>query len=187
MSQGILEAQKKNSARSVRKILRPSPPNRGKNKNGIAKPVRNPTMNSSDTAPNPLPTSNGLTRRSFMKKTALTAGAITLLGHGVGFVDFSGFSSWFCNAPCVGTIANTPFTRYWSLDDNNDEMYFELGVCKCANGHKMNRGTYIVNVMTLAQAEATLEGAIGHGWAEAPLPPKHILAAVVRIIDKQVV
>ncbi len=41
-------------------------------------------MNSSDDPSNPLPTSNGLTRRSFVKKSALTVGAVTLLGQGVG-------------------------------------------------------------------------------------------------------
>ncbi len=42
-------------------------------------------MNPIDRPSNPVSTSNEITRRSFMKKTALTAGAITLLGQGVGF------------------------------------------------------------------------------------------------------
>ena len=41
-------------------------------------------MNSSEIPDPAVPTVNSITRRSFMKKTALTAGAITLLGRGTG-------------------------------------------------------------------------------------------------------
>jgi hypothetical protein len=48
-------------------------------------------MNLTDRTSDPVP-SNEITRRSFMKKSALTAGAVTLLGHGVGFADPSSSS-----------------------------------------------------------------------------------------------
>lgn len=49
-------------------------------------------MNSSDSPDPAMPAVNPITRRNFMKKTALTAGAITLLGQGVGFADPSSAS-----------------------------------------------------------------------------------------------
>jgi hypothetical protein len=44
-------------------------------------------MNPSDRRSNPVSTSNEITRRDFMKKSALTAGAISVLGQGIGFAD----------------------------------------------------------------------------------------------------
>jgi hypothetical protein len=40
-------------------------------------------MNQTDRTSDPV-SSNDITRRSFLKKSALTAGAITLLGQGIG-------------------------------------------------------------------------------------------------------
>lgn len=44
-------------------------------------------MNSSDSPEPAMPAVNPITRRDFMKKSALTAGAITLLGQGTGFAN----------------------------------------------------------------------------------------------------
>ena len=49
----------------------------------------NNTMNSIDSS------TNGITRRNFMKKTALTAGAVTLLGQGVGLAQGSSSPVWW--------------------------------------------------------------------------------------------
>lgn len=49
-------------------------------------------MNTTDNPSNPLPTSNGLTRRSFMKKSALTVGAVAILGQGIGLAIEDGGS-----------------------------------------------------------------------------------------------
>ena len=151
---------------SCKKNLAPPPPIPWQEQNVLETDSPNNTMNLSDQS------SNGITRRNFMKKSALTVSAITLLGQGTGLA--SGSSSWFCNASCGGGVANTPFKRYWSLDNNGQTMYFEVGKCKCTNGHKFGQGTYMVNVMTQAQAEATLEGASGQAWGADPLPAKHI-------------
>ncbi len=44
-------------------------------------------MNPSDSPEPAMPAVNPITRRSFMKKTALSTGAITLLGQGIGFAN----------------------------------------------------------------------------------------------------
>ena len=44
-----------------------------------------------DPASNPHSETNEITRRTFMKKSALTVGAVTILGQGVGFAGTDGF------------------------------------------------------------------------------------------------
>ena len=61
------------------KNLAPPPPPTWQEQNVLETNSSNNTMNLSDQS------SNGITRRNFMKKTALTVGAVTILGQGIGF------------------------------------------------------------------------------------------------------
>jgi hypothetical protein len=70
-------------------------------------------MNSTDRPSNPDSTSNEITRRSFMKKSALTVGALAILGQGIGLAigdDGSGSGAYRmkCNAPSADGM--TAFT-----------------------------------------------------------------------------
>ncbi len=114
---------------------------------------------------------NFITRRDFMKKSALTVGAISLLAQGVGLaLDTSG---WFCNALCVGAVANIPTIRYWSIDAYGKPFIFELGSCYCSNGHRL--GTrFIVNSIFDDEAQRILDGVGGQAWGTDPLPPGHV-------------
>jgi len=110
-----------------------------------------------------VPSQKDITRRNFMKKTALSAGGVTLLGQGVGFALPS---SWFCNAACTGWVANIPTQWYFSTDGDGQMIYFQLGTCMCSNGHRFG---------------PTATGLVGHepvlnatAWGPDPMKAGHI-------------
>jgi hypothetical protein len=93
-------------------------------------------MKLNDTTLGPASSSTEITRRSFMKKSALTAGAITVLGAGNGFanLDDSRIKNCLFNG-CGGYTANTPEVYIDKpFGQGVTVTYFTLGKCKCSHG-----------------------------------------------------
>lgn len=86
---------------------------------------------------------NNVTRRSFIKKTALTSGAIAVLSQGVSLAAEEDMSSGW--GKCKKNCDNNPTqTGYGFAHDTRDPainpqplIYFKVVTCKCTNGHTM--------------------------------------------------
>jgi hypothetical protein len=94
-------------------------------------------MNSSENAEPTASDANPITRRDFMKKSALSAGALTMLTKGIGLAQESSYQPPPPPPPCPGTcgrfVPNVDGKVYVdvSLPDSDTKKYFIKGQCEC--------------------------------------------------------
>jgi hypothetical protein len=101
----------------------PPPQKFGKNKIVLEEFHSTHTMNPSD------PATDFITRRDFMKKSALTVGAITILSQGIGLAAGLGLSSWWdmkCIAPDASEGDKNKFITAEMTDPTSFNAVFDL-------------------------------------------------------------
>ena len=122
------------------------------------------------------PTANTITRRSFIKKTALTSGAVAVLSQGVSLAAEEDISSAWgkckkkCNnnpSPVFGGIGGTQQGgRIEEPVGSGTFKYFTLLECKCTAGHTM--GTFRGPFLATSPAGVTTSL-----YTSANLPAEH--------------
>jgi hypothetical protein len=125
------------------------------------------TMN---TSKNPL--GRDLNRRHFIKKSALSVGALSVLGQGIGIADPEASYHHTCPPHKCNDWVRKEHTLYTMSDDASTGPFYQLGTCKCINSpHSQKSRCEITGangpgtVMTPAQKTdyAALHTA-GHTW-----------------------